>query len=212
MALRDYMAWHDEYDRPGSRLYLRLLVVQDLIAASLDEREPGTVRVISMCAGQGRDLLTVARRHRRGGDLVGRLVELDRRNVDAARAAITEAGLAGLEVVEGDAGRSDSYAGATPADLVLACGIFGNVTDEDIRSTVAFMPALCAPGAWVIWTRAPRGDGLLSKIQGWFGDAGFEPRASVVSEVDSFGVGAAQFLGPPAEHHPGIRIFGEFVR
>ncbi len=74
--MRDYLAWHDDYDRPGARLHLRLLVVQDLIAAALDERQPGAIRVISMCAGQGRDLLTVARRHRRGEDVVGRPVEM----------------------------------------------------------------------------------------------------------------------------------------
>ena len=209
---RDYLAWHDDYDRPGSPLHLRLLVVQDLIAAALDEREPGPIRVISICAGQGRDLVTVARRHRRGGDLGGRLVEIDQRNVDAARVAIAEAGLAALEVVEGDAGQSDSYLGATPADLVLACGIFGNVTDEDVRTTVAYLPALCAPGAWVIWTRAPRDDGILFTIQGWFEDAGFEPRAFVVGEGNLFGVGAAQFSGAPAAPRPGVRLFGEFSR
>ena len=208
--MRDYLAWHDDYDRPGSRLHLRLLVVQDLIAAALDEAGPGAIRVVSMCAGQGRDLITVARRHRRGDDLVGRLVELDRRNVAAARAAISDAGIGGLEVVEGDAGRSDSYIGATPADLVLACGIFGNVTDDDIKTTVEFMPALCAPGAWVIWTRGPRDDGMLESIQDWFTAARFQPRALVIGAGNLFGVGAAQFRGTPATAHPGVRLFDFF--
>lgn len=209
--MRDYLAWHDDYDRPGSPLHLRLLVVQDLIATALDERPPGPIRVISMCAGQGRDLLTVARRHRRGDDLGGRLVENDRRNVDAARAEIADAGMTGLEVVEADAGRSDAYLGATPADLVLACGIFGNVTDDDVKTTVECMPALCAPDAWVIWTRAPRGDDILARIQDWFDDEGFAPRALVVCEGDLFGVGAAQFHGSGAEAEPGVRLF-DFVR
>ncbi|MET0627802.1 MAG: SAM-dependent methyltransferase [Acidimicrobiia bacterium] len=209
--MRDYLTWHDDYDRPGSHLHLRLLVVQDLIARVLDERPPGPVRVISMCAGQGRDLLTVARRHRRGDDLGGRLVENDRRNVDAARAAIADLGISALEVVEADAGRSDAYVGATPADLVLACGIFGNITDDDVKTTVKFMPALCAPAAWVIWTRAPRGDDILERIEGWFEGAGFEPRAFVVGEGDLFGVGAAQFDGQPTDAEPGVRLF-DFVR
>ena len=212
MAGRDYLAWHDDYDRPGSALHLRLLVVEDLIASSLDERGPGPVRVISMCAGQGRDLVTVARRHRRGRDLVGRLVELDPRNVHAARAAIADAGLPGLEVVEGDAGDPGSYRGATPADLVLACGIFGNVPDEDVETTVASLPALCAPGAWVIWTRAPRHDGILRTIQEWFEAAGFEPAVLVVGEGDLFGVGAARFAGATAELRRGARLFGAFSR
>jgi hypothetical protein len=210
VEIRDYLAWHDDYDRPGSRLHLRLLVVQDLIAAALDDRQPGAIRVISMCAGHGRDLVTVARRHRRGGDLIGRLVEIDPRNVEAARAAIAEADLAGLEVVEGDAGYSDSYMGATPADLVLACGVFGNITDEDVKRTVEFIPALCAPGAWVVWTRVPRGDDILERIQDWFDDVGFEPRALVVGEGDLFGVGAAQFHGHTTEVHPGVRLFDFF--
>jgi len=209
--MRDYLAWHDDYDRPGSNLHLRLLVVQDLIAATLDEARPGPVRFVSMCAGQGRDVLTVARRHRRGDDLVGRLVELDPDNVAAARATITGARLAGIEVVEGDAGHSDAYVGAAPADLVLACGIFGNVSDADIRATVDFLPALCAPGATVIWTRGQREDDLVHTIQDWFTAAGFEARALVTPEGVRFGVGAAQFTGTPAPLHPGTAIF-TFVR
>jgi hypothetical protein len=209
--VRDYQAWHDAYDRPGSGLHLRLLVVQDLIAAALDEAPPGPVRVISMCAGQGRDLLTVARRHRRGGDLVGRLVELDPANAAAAQAAAASAGCDGIDVVEGDAGLSDAYVGAAPADLVLACGIFGNVSDEDIRATVAFLPALCAPGATVVWTRGQREDGMVTTIQDWFTATGFEPWALVTPPRETFGVGAARFTGPPPPLEPGRRLF-TFVR
>lgn len=164
-----------------------------------------------MCAGQGRDVLTVARRHRRGGDLVGRLVELDHANVDAARAAIAEAGLRGLEVVEADAGWSDAYEGATPADLVLACGIFGNVSDEDVKTTVELLPSLCASNATVIWTRAPRSDGIVSRIQAWFADAGFASRSLVIGDGDLFAVGAARLVGAPAPLEPNMKLFS-FVR
>ena len=207
MTLRDYAAWHDDYDRPGSALHLRLLVVRDLIGSALDELPAGPVRVISMCAGQGRDLIGVARRHRRGGDLTGILVETDPRNAAVARADIRRAGLEGLTVVEQDAGRSGVYADAIPADLVLACGIFGNVSDEDIRRTVGFLPALCAPGAWMLWTRAPRPDGILTTIQGWSAEAGFTPRALVVGEGDLFGVGAAVLTGAPRPYRPDAELF-----
>jgi hypothetical protein len=207
MALRDYAAWHDEYDRAGSPLHLRLLVVQDLIATALDEMPPGPIRVISMCAGQGRDLIGVARRHRRGGDLTGILVEADPRNAAAARTGIEQAGLGGLTVIEGDAGQSSVYAGAAPAGVVLACGIFGNVSDEDIRRTAGFLPALCAPGGWVIWTRKPQPDGVLPVIQGWFEEAGFRPYALVVGEGDLFGVGAARLTAPPRPFRSGQELF-----
>ncbi|MBA3303487.1 MAG: class I SAM-dependent methyltransferase family protein [Acidimicrobiia bacterium] len=211
MALRDYVAWHDEYGQPGSRLHLRLLVVQDLIALALDDLPPGPIRVLSLCAGQGHDLLTVARRHRRGRDLTGRLVELDPHNVAAMRTTIEQAGLDGLEVVEGDAGVSDSYAGAVPADLVLTCGIFGNISDEDIEATVAFLPALCSPGAWVVWTRQPRAPDLIGTIEGWSVEAGFEPRALVVQGELAFGVGAARLVGDPMPFRGEERLF-TFVR
>lgn len=210
MALRDYAAWHEAYDQPGSPLHLRLLVVQDLIAAALDEAPPGPVRVISMCAGQGRDLIGVARRHRRGPDLTGVLVEADPRNVAAARQAIGEAGLDGLTVIEGDAGRSGTYAGAGPADLVLACGVFGNISDADIRRTVEFIPALCAPGATVLWTRKPEPDGIVPAIQGWFERAGVRPVTLVVPDGGLFGVGAARFTGP-ARPLPDEKVLFEFI-
>ena len=211
MALRDYVAFHDHYDDPRSGLYLRLLVVQDLIGSVLDEAPPGPVRVISMCAGQGRDLIGVARRHRRGRDLTGLLVEADPRNVAAARDAIAGAGLNGLTVVPGDAGQSAAYQAAVPADLVLACGIFGNISHQDIERTIGFLPALCAPGASVLWTRHPEPEEILATIQGWFTGAGFQPGPLVVPPGTMFGVGAARLTGTPPPFQPGEHLF-TFIR
>jgi hypothetical protein len=209
--MRDWVAWHEHYDEPGSDLSLRMLVVQDQVARALDELPPGPVRVVSMCAGRGTDVLTVAHRHRRGGDLRGRLVEAAPDNVASARALVAQHALDGIEVVEADAGRSDAYEGAAPADLVLACGVFGNVPDDEVQRTVELLPMLCAPGARVIWTRHPREDGIVGTIADWFAAAGFEPLALVVPRGDLFGVGAARYTGTGAPFRPGVRFF-EFVR
>ncbi len=211
MTLRDYVAWHEDYERLGSRLHLRLVVVRDLLARALDELPEGPLRVISMCAGQGHDVVTVARRHRRGSDLVGRLVEQDPHNAAAARAAIAGASLGGLEVVEGDAGSSDAYAGACQADLVLVCGVLGNISDGEIETTLKFLPRLCAAGARVVWTRDPRPAGIIDKLQGWFVDAGFEPQDLVVPDSPPFGVGTARLVGDPQPFETGVRLF-EFKR
>jgi hypothetical protein len=211
MALRDYVAWHDDYERPGSRLHLRLVVVRDLLAKALDELPEGPLRVISVCAGQGHDVVTVARRHRRGSDVVGRLVERDPHNAAIARAAIAGAGLGGLEVVEGDAGFSDVYAGACPADLVLVCGVLGNISDGEVERTLGFLPRLCAAGARVVWTRDPRPAGIIDKIAAWLVDAGFELQDLVVPDSPPFGVGTARFVGDPHPFETGVRLF-EFSR
>ena len=65
-AGRDWVAWHDAYDDPGAPLAQRLVAVQAQIAAALDGAPPGPLRAVSICAGQGRDLIGVLREHPRG--------------------------------------------------------------------------------------------------------------------------------------------------
>jgi hypothetical protein len=102
------------------------------------------------------------------------------------------------------------YVGAAPADVVLACGILGNITDEEVERTLRFLPSLCAPGAWVLWTRAPRGDDILERIDGWLIDAGFESRGVVVGKGDIFGAGAAVYRGEPSPLDPTLHLFDFF--
>ncbi len=102
MAGRDWRAWHDAYDDPGSSLAQRLVVVvQARVAAVLDAAPPGPLRAVSMCAGQGRDLIPVLASHPRGRDVTARLVELDPGLAATARRAAADAGLPGVEVVTG---------------------------------------------------------------------------------------------------------------
>src|SRR6185503_4264281 len=99
----DWRAWHEAYDHRGSPLARRLAVVQQCIAAALDAAPAGPIRVVSMCAGQGRDLLGVLPDHPRRADMAGRRVEVDPRTVDVARRQAREQGVDGIEVVAGDA-------------------------------------------------------------------------------------------------------------
>lgn len=78
---RDWFAWHRPYDDPDSDLRRRLAAVQGFIAEALTRQPPGRIRVVSVCAGQARDLLGVLRDHRRRHDVEGRLVELDQPDV-----------------------------------------------------------------------------------------------------------------------------------
>jgi hypothetical protein len=209
--MRDYVAWHDEYATPGSRLHRRLQVVIDLLGEALDGSPPGPVRFVSLCAGQGHDVLSVASAHPRGADLEGRLVELDPVNAAAAAARIEELGLTRVEVRCADAGSTDAYDGAVPVDLVVACGIFGNVSIGDIERTIRTLPSLCARDAWVVWTRHPREPGVLAAIQGWFEVTGFERHALVVDDEAWFGVGLHRLTGEPAPYERDRPLF-TFVR
>lgn len=100
----DWQRWHEPYEDPDSAMSAGLRAVQEQVAAALDRAAPGPVRLLSLCAGQGRDVLPVLADSPRGGDVTGRLVELDPGNAAAARAAAP----AGVEVVQRDAGARTS--------------------------------------------------------------------------------------------------------
>jgi hypothetical protein len=207
MAQRDWLEWHSPYDDPSSALSRRLAMVQARLREALDTSPPGPVKVISMCAGQGRDILAVLAEHRRAGDVTARLVEWDPRNARLARQAA--APFAGVEVREADAGCSDAYAGAVPADIVLACGVFGNVTDDDIHRTVSALPSLCAPGAFVVWTRHRREPDLTPVLRRWFTEAAFtEVGFGSPEGTDGLmAVGAHRLTGAPSPFQAGQYLF-----
>ena len=185
----DWVVWHEDYET-DTPLRRRLEIVQRHIRSFLTNEQRSPVRVISMCSGEARDLLGAVESVERR-DIVGRLVELDPELAARARRHAAALGLTKLEVVVGDAGHTTAYVGATPADLVLACGVFGNISDADIERTVRALPSLCAPGATVIWTRHRREPDATPKIRGWFDEAGISEIAfdPVPDSPGSVGVG-----------------------
>jgi hypothetical protein len=202
----DWLAWHRRYDS-DSHLRRRLELVRLSLADALSAAHGRSLRLISMCAGEGRDVIPVLAAHPRGRDVAALLVEVDPRIAARARSAAAAAGLVAVRVREADAGLTSAYADFVPADVVLACGVFGNLTDEAIRTTVTSLPALCAPGATVIWTRHRRDPDVTPAIRGWFRDAGFaEVAFRAVSESPGT-VGVHRLTGAPGPFAPGMRLF-----
>ena len=202
---RDWFARHEPYEDPGPALSRRLGIVQDRLVDALDRCPPGRVRIISMCAGQGRDILGVLADHPRAGDVDARLVETDPRNAGLAREASSP--FAGVEVLEADAGCTDAYAGAVPAGIVLACGVFGNISDADIHVTVAALPSLCAPGALVIWTRHRRPPDLTPRVRDWFRSAGFTEETFESPAGTFMAVGSHRLTGKVLPFQAGQYLF-----
>ena len=192
-----WQTWHDAYADPGSSLTRRLHLVQGCIASYLDETAPRPVRVVSLCAGEGRDLLEVLAGRADADRVTATLVELDPALADRAR--IAAAALPGVEVRTGDAGDPEMYAGLPPADLVLLCGVLGNISDADVEHVLTVLPALCAGGARVIWTRTRRAPDLTPSVREWLRESGFrEVTFSPVSD-SAAAVGVADLItGAPA--------------
>ena len=177
--------------------------MREQLAAAFDRCRPGPIRLLSLCAGEARDVAPVVAAHPRGTDVVGRLVELDPQLCARTRAAVPAA----IEVVEADAGSTSSCVGAAPADVLLLCGIFGNVPDADIATTIAALPALLAPGGTVIWTRHTRPPDLTPSIRTWLADVGAEEVAFVSAPPPGWSVGAAVARAPSVTLVPEQRLF-----
>lgn len=212
MSTTDWQAWHTSYDHPGSSLSRRRASVQRQIARWLDDRDDPSLRVVSACAGDGRDLLEVLAGRDDRERVTTRLLETDERLAASAEEFAAEHRLTGVEVRRADAGSTAGYEGAVPADLVQMCGVFGNVTDDDIRATIDLLPELCAPGATVIWTRGVFDDGdLTGAIRGWFAEAGFEEVRFDAPDDAGYRVGTHRLVAEPRPLG-GPRTFFRFVR
>ena len=203
--MTDWVKWHASYEDHNSTLSQRLEVVRRRIAEALNRFPAGPIRVASMCAGDGHDILEVLKHHPRAGDVLGRLVEWEQRLVDRARASAP----AMIEVICGDAGTSDAYEGAVPVNLLLCCGVFGNITEADIQNTINSWPMLCAPEATVIWTRGAFEIDIRSQIRDWVKTAGFE-ELSFDGENEKYGVGVAKMVRASEPYRKSIQFF-QFV-
>ena len=161
-----------------------------------------------MCAGQGHDVFGVLPEHPRREDVTAVLVELDPRNIEAARATAERTGLTQVEIIDGDAAISDVYAPFVPADIVLACGIFGNISDQDLERTVRNLSMLCRSGASVIWTRHRNEPDLTPQIRSWFAESGFEEVSfDAIDNESKSGIGTVHLVGGPLPFQRGFRFF-----
>jgi SAM-dependent methyltransferase len=164
---RDWVAWHKAYEDPSSSLWQRQRDVATMIRTFLDHAPAGELRVLSLCAGDGGDLELALAGHPRVGDVTGCLVEFDPELVARAGAKQRAVG-SRLELRCADAGDTLNFAEYAPVDLLVLVGIFGNISDEDVRTTVNAVPSLCREGATVIWGRYRREPDLTPQIREWF--------------------------------------------
>jgi hypothetical protein len=191
----DWRRWHDDYDDPDSSLSRRLRVVQARIRGWLSTSAGTGLHVLSMCAGQGCDIVPVAA-EARSRRLRLTLVESNLSNAQRARVSARRLGV-DVDVRCADAGVSRTYVDLPRADLLLACGIFGNVTDADVLRTVDALPQLCNQAATVIWTRSRRAPDLTGDIRARLARAGFAERAFDVPDDALFSVGTCQLVAAP---------------
>jgi hypothetical protein len=192
----DWREWHGHYDRPGSALARRLVVVRRRISEALAALGERPLRIVSLCAGDGRDLLpelAISRdQHHRAV-----LVEKNEGLAADAKRRVSGLGLDNVVVIVGDAGEPSTFAEHLPVDLLLLCGIFGNISEHEIRVTIAAVPAMLIHGGFVVWTRGKKpGEDIRPMVRRWFVDEGLE-EVAFDGDPEPFGVGVARLLTEP---------------
>lgn len=205
LAQQGWYQWHAPYDDLLSEQTDRLEVVQRLLVEYFDGAPAGALRAVSICSGQSRDLLPILIHHPRGADVRATMLELDPLNASFLDGALGSTALTGVDVVVADAGATAAYEAIGPVDLALLCGVFANVAPADAARTVDLLPALCSPGATIVWTSYGDGladaDAVVQRLE----RAPFE-RVALHREA-SFVVAAHRFTGTTAPLPAGDRIF-----
>ena len=156
-------------------------------------------------------MIDVVSTHPRGPAVSALLVELDPALVAFARNRAAAAGVANrVRVVEGDASLSRWYVDGVPADLVLVCGVFGNISSADIRATSEAMRGFCGPRGHLVWTRHRRPPDATPAIRADLAAAGFTEVAFVAPEGTVMTVGHHRLDGPTKPFDPDQVLF-DFV-
>ena len=203
----DWHAWHEPYGDATSSLSRRLRLVQRHIACWLDERHGEALTVVSACAGHGHDVIGTLARRADADRVRATLLEYDERNVAAAQAAIDDAALRNVTVVRADAGDRAAYAGAVPADLVVMAGVFGNISDVEVRGTIAALAELCATGCHRDLDPDTTRPDLTPAVRRWLEAAGFVEQDFHAPADALFSVGVHHFAGRPRPLAPRGRLF-----
>lgn len=209
----DWTQWHREYESSPS-LRSRLAIVRTQIAVALDACDSEPITIVSICAGDGRDVIEALQLHPKAASVQALLVDTEGESLARGRAAAERAGLGGrLRFVQADATRAASYADAGHADLVLVSGMLGHLRHEDARRLIESLPMLCKPGGSVIWNRhvvLNDGERMVPVLRERLAQVGFAEQHVEATTPRGFVVGRARFAGPSVRLDP-ARVLFEFV-
>jgi hypothetical protein len=197
---KDWLEWHDLYNTQP-KLQQRLQIVREYISYSLNASPPGKIRIVSVCAGDGRDLLGTLAHHPRAKDVQARLIELNPHLVERGRATAQLLGLTKqIEYLHADATISSNYVGAVPADIVIVCGVFGNLANEvELQRLLKNLSFLSKKGTFVIWTRGhSHGIPYSEIVRKYMRESEFEEVDFRLTATGDMGVGIHRYIGENA--------------
>ena len=205
--------WHIYYDSLPN-LQERLRIVRDQIVLALDEFAPGPIQIVSICAGDGRDLIGALKDHPRRGDVTALLLDNNPKSIERGKVEAAKIGLTGnLRFIEADATLAKNYLGGVPADLVLLSGFFGHLRHADVPFLINALPMFCKSGGQVIWNRhlvLHNGRDQVPLIREHFLTARFPELQFETTDPKGFATGRVRFEGQTEPLDPS-RVLFEFI-
>jgi hypothetical protein len=197
--VKDWREWHEAYDDPSSSLARRLEIVRRRLGAVLDAAAGERRQLLSLCAGDGRDVIPVLATRAASAPVSALLIESDEELSWRATEAASSSGLEAVEVRCADAGDAASFNDVLPVDVLLLCGIFGNLEHGRVKDVIDIVPHLLATGGYVIWTRGASDPDRRPEVRRWFRTAGLA-EVAFDGAPETFGVGMNQLApGRPYE-------------
>jgi hypothetical protein len=202
------MGWSDTAYQKQS-YQQRLLLVQRHLSESLDVAPCGTVRILSMFAGDGRDVVNVLGKHPRRGEVLAWLVERNSQSVASGIRRSAEVGLGTVTTfLEKDATQYAAYHGLAPAHIVLLCGVWGHVPIRERGELIQALASLCAPGGVVIWTRGiSKGITQLQQIHELYRGKAWERVCIRFTPANDWAVATYRYRGPAIDRPEQGQIF-----
>lgn len=191
------------------RYQQRLSAVRAHLGECLGIAERGPISIVSMCAGDGRDVMDVVSSHERRADVNAWMVELDRNSVTTGERRAAAAGLSSrVRFLNADATAFRTYQGIGPADVVLVCGVWGHVPSMDRALLVQALARLCKSGGTVIWTRGvSQGLARYHEIQSHFDTSSWQKIRFSLTPDKTWAVATHRYCGPLRELPIGGQIF-----
>jgi len=149
----DWFKWHTRYEA-SPLLQARLTLVRAQIAQAIQACPHASIRLISLCAGDGRDVIGTLVNHPRRDHTSAYLIESHPALVAHGEGAIAQGDLrTRVQFLQADATLSTTYQAIAPADVLVVCGVFGNVHEADTGQMIEHLRGLCRRQGRVVWTR-----------------------------------------------------------
>lgn len=189
--MRDWLRWYGDYDDPTSSLARRLEGVKRRLTEALDGAASTVPTILSLCAGDGRDVIPVIAARPTTSPVTAILVENNHTLANRARGASAAVGCSQVQVRCRDAGDPASFADVLPVDVLMLCGIFGNIEHRTVKDIIDLIPRLVVLGGYVIWTRGGSEPDRRPEVRHWFRAAGLD-EVAFDGAPERYGVGLNQ--------------------